>query len=77
MEQTTIQLDKRAKNNLKKQKLYPNESSDKVIQRLIQNEDHDDGLSTLTIKNIEKAIADIKSKILYTANQVNKELGLA
>lgn len=76
MARTTIQLDKRTKDVLEKQKLYPNETFDQIIQRLVQKTDYDDELSPQTIKNIEEGIADIKEGRVYTTEQLNKELGL-
>lgn len=76
MVRTTIQLDKRTKDDLEKQRLYPNETFDQVIQRLVQKKDYDDELSPQTIKNIEEGIKDIKEGRVYTTEQLNKELGL-
>ena len=76
MVRTTIQLNKRTKDALKKQKLYPNETFDQIIQRLVQERDHDDELSPKTIRNIEEGIKDIKAGRVYTTVQLNKELGL-
>ncbi len=76
MVRTTIQLDEKTKTGLRKQRLYPNETFDQIIQRLLQKEDCDDELSPETIKNIEEGIADIKEGRVYTTAQLNKELQL-
>lgn len=77
MERTTIQLNKDTKNILEKQKLYPHETFDHIIQRLLQKQDCDDQLSPRTIKNIEKGIKDIKAGRTYTTEQLNQELELS
>ena len=76
MTRTTIQLSKRTKDLLEKQKLYPNETFDELIQRLVQKKDRDDELSPQTIKKIEEGVKDIKAGRTYTTGQLNKELGL-
>ena len=76
MVRTTIQLNKRTKDVLEKQKLYPNETFDQIIQRLVQKRDYDDELSLQTIKNIEEGVKDIKAGRVYTTEQLNKELEL-
>ena len=76
MARTTIQLDKKTKSLLEKQKLYPGETFDKVLQRLVQKKDPDDELSAQTIKNIEEGIKDIKAGRVYTTEQLSRELGL-
>ncbi len=76
MVRTTIQLNKRTKDALEKQKIYPNETFDQIIQRLVEKRDYDDDLSPKTIKNIEDGIKDIKAGRVYTTAHLNKELGL-
>lgn len=76
MVRTTIQLDRGTKDVLEKQKLYPNETFDQIIQRLVQKRDYDDEISPQTIKNIEDGVKDIKAGRVYTTEQLNKELGL-
>ena len=77
MARTTIQLNKTTKDVLEKQKLYQSETFDQVIQRLLQKNDHDDVLSSQTIKNIEEGVKDIKAGRVYTTEQLNQELGLS
>ncbi|MDH5568308.1 MAG: hypothetical protein OEX98_00770 [Nitrosopumilus sp.] len=76
MVRTTIQLNKKTKDVLEKQKLYPNETFDQIIQRLVKKRDYDDELSPQTIKDIEEGVKDIKAGRVYTTEQINKELGL-
>ena len=73
---TTIKLKEETKANLDKQRLYPNEPFDDVVQRLITKKDYDDELSPETIHNIEQGVADIKAGRVYTTKQLNQELGL-
>lgn len=61
---------------MEKQKLYPNETFDQIIQRLVKKRDYDDELSPQTIKDIEEGVKDIKAGRVYTTEQINKELGL-
>lgn len=75
MEQSTIKLSKKIKNDLKKQMNHPRETYESVIARLLQIT-QDDTLSKATIKNIEEGIADIKAGRVYTSEQVKKRLGL-
>jgi hypothetical protein len=76
MEQSTIKLSKKIKNDLKKQMNYPGETYEDVIIRLLNIIQEDDVLSKQVIKNIEEGIADIKAGRVYTSEQVKKRLGL-
>ncbi|WP_268541157.1 DUF7557 family protein [Candidatus Nitrosotenuis cloacae] len=76
MEQSTIKLSKKIKNDLKKQMNYPGETYEDVITRLLNIIQEDDVLSKQAIKNIEEGIADIKAGRVYTSEQVKKRLGL-
>jgi predicted transcriptional regulator len=76
MEQSTIKLSKKIKNDLKKQMNHPKETYETVIARLLKNTQEDEVLSKATIKNIEEGIADIKAGRVYTSEQVKKKLGL-
>lgn len=75
MEQSTIKLSKKIKNDLRKQMNHPGETYETVIARLLKNT-QDDVLSKAVIKNIEEGIADIKAGRVYTSEQVKKKLGL-
>lgn len=76
MEQSTIKLSKKIKNDLKKQMNHPGETYETVITRLLKITQEDDVLSKQVIKNIEVGIADIKAGRVYTSEQVKKKLGL-
>lgn len=76
MEQSTIKLSKKIKNDLRKQMNHPGETYETVIARLLKITQEDDVLSKAVIKNIEQGIADIKAGRVYTSDQVKKKLGL-
>jgi predicted transcriptional regulator len=76
MEQSTIKLSKKVKNDLKKQMNHPGETYETVIIRLLKTTQEDDVLSEQVIKNIEAGIADIRAGRVYTSEQVKKKLGL-
>lgn len=73
MEQSTIKISKKIKNDLKKQMNHSGETYENVIARLLKITQEDDMLSKQVIKNIE---ADIKAGRVYTSEQVKKKLGL-
>ena len=75
MEQSTIKLSKKLKNDLRKQMNHPRETYEVVIARLLKIT-QDDVLSKEVIKNIEEGVADIKAGRVYTSEQVKKRLGL-
>ena len=75
MEQSTIKLSKKLKNDLRKQMNYPGETYETVIARLVKIT-QDDVLPKEVIKNIEEGVADIKAGRVYTSEQVKKRLGL-
>jgi len=76
MEQSTIKLSKKIKNDLKRQMNHPGETYESVITRLLQITQEDDVLSKQVIKNIEEGVADIKAGRVYTSEQVKKRLRL-
>jgi predicted transcriptional regulator len=76
MEQSTIKLSKKLKNDLRKQMNHPRETYEDVIARLLKSTQEDDVLSEEIIKNIEEGVADIKAGRVYTSEQVKKKLGL-
>ncbi len=74
---TTIQLEKKTKSKLNKMKIFPKESYDDVVNRLIYVAEDDEGvLSTSTIKDLEEALDDVKKGRLLSHSQVKKKLGL-
>ena len=76
MEQSTIKLSKKLKNDLRKQMNHPRETYEDMIARLLKSTQEDDVLSEEIIKNIEEGVADIKAGRVYTSEQVKKKLGL-
>ena len=76
MEQSTIKLSKKLKNELRKQMNHPRETYEMVIARLLKSTQEDEVLSEEVIKNIEEGIADIKAGRVYTSDQVKKKLGI-
>ena len=76
MEQSTIKLSKKIKNELRKQMNHPSETYETVIARLLKNTQEDDILSDEVIRNIEEGLADIKAGRVYTSDQVKRKLGL-
>lgn len=73
---TTIQLEKKTKAKLEKMKIFPRESYDDVVNRLLNIAEDEGKLGKNAIKNIEEGIADIKAGRVYTSGQVKKRLGL-
>jgi predicted transcriptional regulator len=73
---TTIQLKEETKEKLERMKLFPRETYEQVIIRLIEASKEEGELSIRTIKNIEKALEDIKRGRLYSTKEVRKELGI-
>jgi len=76
MEQSTIKLSKKLKNDLRKQMNHPSETYETVIARLLKITQEDDVLSDEVIRNIEEGVADIKAGRVYTSAQVKRKLGL-
>lgn len=76
VEQNTIKLPKKIKNDLRKQMNHPGETYETVIVRLLKIAQEDDVLSKIVIRNIEEGVADIKAGRVYTSEQVKKKLGL-
>ena len=74
---TTIQVTEKAKNTLKRMKLFSKEIYEEVILRLIEISREEEELSNETIQNIEKALKDVKRGKLYSTDEIKKELGTA
>jgi len=74
MDMTMVQLRKSTVEKLKKQKRYPRQTYDEVVNELI-----DDDVEILTpeeLKEIEQGLADIKAGHGKSLEQVAKELGI-
>ena len=73
---TTIQVTEKTKNALERMKLFPRETYNEVIIRLVLTSQEETELGEQTIKNIEKALEDVKKGRLYSTKEVRKELGI-
>ena len=73
---TTIQLEERIKNKLEEMKIHPRETYNRVIERLIQASAEEEILSLQTLKNIEKALEDVKRGRVYSTKEIKKKLGI-
>jgi predicted transcriptional regulator len=73
---TTIQLEEKTKEELERMRLFPRETYNEVIIRLILTNQEESELSEQTIKNIEKALEDVKKGRLYSTEKIRKELGI-
>ncbi len=56
-------------------KLFPKETYEEVIQRIIEISREEEKLSAETIQNIENALKDVKKGRIYSTEEVKKELG--
>ncbi|HEY8110890.1 MAG TPA: hypothetical protein VIG05_08495 [Candidatus Nitrosotenuis sp.] len=74
---TSIQLENKTKVRLDKMKVFPKESYNEVVNRLINIAEDDEGvLSEQTIKDLEKALSEVKNGKLLSHNQVKQKHGL-
>jgi predicted transcriptional regulator len=73
---TAIQVTEKTKKALDKMKLFPRETYEDVIRRLMEIYTEEEELSTDTIQNIEKALEDVKKGRLYSTKEVKRELGI-
>ena len=75
---TTIQLDKKTKQQLDELKNYPHETYNDVLKRLVKIaiEESEEEFCPKTIKNIEKSLEDIKAGRVFPLDEVKKRLGL-
>ncbi|MEM5794185.1 MAG: hypothetical protein QXS48_01960 [Candidatus Aenigmatarchaeota archaeon] len=73
---TTIQVEEEVKKMLEELKSHPKESYNLVIKRLIEARIDEEPLSQKTLKNIEKALKDIKEGRVFSTKEVKKKLGI-
>ena len=73
---TTIQIEEEVKKMLEELKLHPKEPYNLVIKRLVEERFDEKPLSKETIKNIEKALKDIKEGRVLSMKEVKKRLGI-
>ena len=72
---TTIKIKDKTKATLESLKLYPKESYNDIIERLVRTA-RDDEIDPQTIKNLRKSLDDVEKGKVYSLKQVEKELGL-
>ncbi len=74
---TTIQVDKKIKEDLDKLKNHPRETYNQVIARIIHNVSQQrEEISQQTISDIEKSLAEIKAGKVSSHKDVKRRLGL-
>jgi predicted transcriptional regulator len=73
---TTIKVDLELKENLDKLKLFPRETYNEVVSRLVDMAYDQEPLSDETINRIEEALEDLKRGKYYTQEEVEAEMGL-
>ena len=74
---TSIQLQNKTKSKLDKMKVFPRESYDDIVNRLINVAHDDEGiLIKNTIKDLENSLADVKAGKLVSHDEVKRKHGL-
>jgi predicted transcriptional regulator len=73
---TTIQIEEKIKSRLEEMKIHPREPYSRVIERLIKYSGDERELSPETIRNIERALEDVKRGRTYSTGEVRKKLGI-
>jgi len=73
---TTIQVEERTKNILDKMKMYPRETYNQIVIRLVKENIEESELSPETIKGIENALDDVKKGRVHSTKEVKKMLGI-
>jgi predicted transcriptional regulator len=76
MTTTTIKVDSEVKNNLDNLKLFPRESYNEVLSRLVGMAYDEEPLSKDTLKRVEEALHDLKEGNYYTQEEIEAELEL-
>lgn len=72
MRTTTIQLDIETKEALEKMKMYPRETYNEIIERLLEDTQE---LNEETERDIKQALKDFKDGRFKTHEQLKKEMG--
>lgn len=72
MATTTIQLSKEMKRTLESMKLYPRETYEEVIERILEDLQE---LNARTKEEVEEAIKEIKAGKYRTHKQLRAEMG--
>ncbi len=78
MEQTSIAVSKKSKEEWEKFKNYPGESMETMINRILkhQKEEDDELLTEKEIAEIKASVADIEQGNYITQEQMKKKYGL-
>ncbi|MDY0386824.1 MAG: hypothetical protein RBT65_06780 [Methanolobus sp.] len=73
---TTIKIDSQLKKSLDTLKLYPRETYNDVVSRLVDMAYDEEALSDETVNRIEEALEDLKRGKYYTQEEIEAELEL-
>lgn len=73
---TTIKIDPQLKKSLDTLKLYPRETYNDVVSRLVDMAYDEEALSDETVNRIEEALEDLKRGKYYTQEEIEAELEL-
>ncbi len=73
---TTIKIDLQLKASLDGLKLFPRETYNEVVSRLVNMAYDQETISDETLKRIEEALADLKQGKYYTQEEIEAELEL-
>lgn len=73
---TTIKIDPQLKDSLDKLKLFPRETYNDVVARLVDMAYDEEPLSDETLKRIEESLKDFKRGRYHTQEEVEAELEL-
>ena len=73
---TTIKIDPQLKNSLDNLKLFPRETYNDVVSRLVDMAYDEEPLSDETLNRIEETLEDLKRGKYYTQEEIEAELEL-
>jgi predicted CopG family antitoxin len=73
---TTIQVDKKVKDQLESMKVHPQESYNEIIERLISISVDEQELSEETLNNIEKSLDAVRQGKVLTSKQFKERFNL-
>jgi predicted transcriptional regulator len=73
---TTIQVDKKVKERLRKLKIHPDESYNAVLERLIQLQVDACELSKEAVREIERGLEDARAGRTISMKEIKERLGM-
>lgn len=73
---STMKVSQKIKSKLEKNRNYPREPLEDVVERLLEHYAMDTRLTEKEIQDVQEGLDDIKNGRVYTTEQLNKELGL-